>query len=332
MRLNARDRIMGCQQHPPNWCTARGILGKKNHLGRQTHLSVFASNESRFPYQYWHTDAEHSQRTPAPNEMIRMRMAIRGKSICRDKENCNLLCHGTTQQGFAEADFLQPPKTKANEKNAVHGAHGQMNAWRQNAELNVVPIQHGDCVINYSAVEYLTNGKKTHASGERTTLLTIYQRLTDKKIIGKTIYHFFPFVEDFACVANEQKKREEEALCGPVFVAHGAREGNRVTTTDTHIYSIGIYFSVCFYAHHSAFHMHSVKIAQTYNIQPTNRIRRRDGATEKYPNVRTISLITFFSLPLCWLIDGIVLSFCRPHTHTEMANMRHFYCVKTYLF
>lgn len=26
---SVRDRIMGCQQHPPNWCTARGILWRE---------------------------------------------------------------------------------------------------------------------------------------------------------------------------------------------------------------------------------------------------------------------------------------------------------------
>lgn len=62
--------------------------------------------------------------TAALSEMIRMRMAIRGKSICRDKENCNLLCHGTTQQGFAVkrlfAAAAEKPKRKRKMPCAMH--------------------------------------------------------------------------------------------------------------------------------------------------------------------------------------------------------------------
>lgn len=175
-------------------------------------------------------------------------------------------------------------KTEAKEKNALRDARARECLTTERR------IQRGNGAINYSAVECRANGeKKTHATGERTTLLTICQRLTDKKIIGKTIYHFFLLVEAFSCVANGEKKCGEEVSCGTVSVARGAgpeRGTGRRGQTHSHTHPfIGIYFSVCFSAHRSAFHMDSVEIAQTYNIQPTNLIRRR--STELQKNTQT---------------------------------------------
>lgn len=90
--------------------------------------SSLPRNGSRFPYQYWHIDAEHSHLTPytpASSEMIRMRTEIRCKSIRRDKENCNLLCHGTTHsKDSPKTTFCSRRKPKRTRKmlRAMHTA------------------------------------------------------------------------------------------------------------------------------------------------------------------------------------------------------------------
>lgn len=48
--------------------------------------------------------------------MLRMRIAVRGKRIRQDKENCNLLCQAQRSQGFTENDFLQSPKNKTKQQ------------------------------------------------------------------------------------------------------------------------------------------------------------------------------------------------------------------------
>lgn len=118
---------------------------------------------------------------------------------------------------------------------------------------------------------------------------------------------------------------------------------------DTHLLLEFIFLFVSMHIHHSPFtYKNSVKIAFRvniqYNIQPTNLFVLGGAKLQRKITKRPLNLINHFFLSLAHYprIDGIVcyhfvvhgrsLSRDSTHRHTQMVNIRPFYCVKTYLF